>query len=97
MTESVLLTVRHLVVEGRVQGVGFRWFTRERARRCGLSGWVQNRPDGSVEVMARGSADLLDRLQAELGVGPRGATVTRVHDVGDAIDGELPFPFAIHR
>ena len=46
----------HVVVRGRVQGVGFRWFVREAARALGLAGWVRNRPDGSVEVAAEGDA-----------------------------------------
>ena len=44
----------HLRIRGKVQGVGFRWFVREQARRCDLAGWVRNNPDGSVELAARG-------------------------------------------
>ena len=97
MTESAPLFTRHYVVEGRVQGVGFRWFTRERARRFGLSGWVQNREDGSVELIVKGCAELLDRLVNELAIGPKGSSVSGVRELENPADDELPFPFVIHR
>jgi acylphosphatase len=51
-------------VSGRVQGVGFRWWTRARALELGLQGWARNRPDGRVEVVAEGpEADLLNLLE----------------------------------
>ena len=67
-------------VEGKVQGVGFRWWTRGLAARLGVTGTVRNLPDGTVEVRARGSDDALARLRAELGNGPPGASVTRVDE-----------------
>jgi acylphosphatase len=75
---SALLHVR---VDGRVQGVGFRWFVREEATRLGLAGWVRNLPDGSVEVCAAGEADSIDALRGALGRGPAGARVATVADV----------------
>lgn len=66
------------IVRGRVQGVGFRWFVEREARGLGLYGWVRNCPDGSVEVVAEGPADLLDRLAVALAIGPAGADVTGV-------------------
>lgn len=68
------------VVRGRVQGVGFRWFVRERARALGLSGWVRNRDDGSVEVLAVGEDDALRQLRSLLGTGPSGARVSGVEE-----------------
>jgi acylphosphatase len=68
----------HVAVRGTVQGVGFRWFVREKARRWGLTGWVQNRPDGSVEVAADGAQESLDGLLRDIWVGPPGS---RVEDV----------------
>jgi len=53
----------HVRISGRVQGVGFRWFVREEARRLGLSGWVTNLPDGEVEVRAGGEGSSLERLR----------------------------------
>jgi acylphosphatase len=49
-------------VHGRVQGVGFRWWTRSRALELGLTGYAANRPDGRVQVVAQGSRDACERL-----------------------------------
>lgn len=87
----------HVRIHGRVQGVGFRWFAREEARRLGLSGWVTNRPGGEVEVEAGGEASSLERLRRALEVGPTGAQVERIEDVDVPSDGQLPYPFSIHR
>ena len=90
----------HLRISGRVQGVGFRWFTREEARRLGLSGWVTNLPDGDVEVSAGGEASSLDRLKRALEVGPTGAGVVSVTELDDGnadAVAQLPYPFTIHR
>jgi acylphosphatase len=76
------------VVHGRVQGVSFRWNAREEARRLGLSGWVRNLPEGTVDVYAVGRDDALERFLAWLGTGPPGARVTRV----DASWGTSPPP-----
>ncbi|MEX0746762.1 MAG: acylphosphatase [Rhodothermales bacterium] len=65
-------------VLGRVQGVGFRHFVTQQARRIGVDGWVRNEPDGSVRVAAEGPRDALEELVARLREGPAGA---RVHDV----------------
>ena len=65
-------------LSGRVQGVGFRWFVRQRAIACGVNGDVRNRPDGSVEVRAQGTPEQLDRLQERLRVGPPGARVEQL-------------------
>jgi acylphosphatase len=87
----------HVRIQGRVQGVGFRWFAREEARRLGLSGWVTNRPDGDVEVEAGGEPSSLERLRRALEVGPPGAIVERLEAIDESGDGSLPYPFSIHR
>ena len=69
---------RRYVVIGRVQGVGFRWFVENEASRLGVAGWVRNRQDGSVEVLAAGSREQLDSLYDILNRGPRAARVDRV-------------------
>ena len=91
------MSTLHVRISGRVQGVGFRWFVREEARRLGLSGWVTNRPDGDVEVRAGGEGSSLQRLRRALEVGPTGADVREVSDVPESGTDSLPYPFAIHR
>jgi acylphosphatase len=66
------------VVRGRVQGVGFRWFVQRTAAGLGLDGWVANRPDGSVELVAEGGAHAVDQLLAAARRGPSGAQVREV-------------------
>lgn len=66
------------IVRGHVQGVGFRWFVEREAARLRLDGWVANRPDGAVEVVAEGPADRLELLVLQLWEGPLGSSVTAV-------------------
>lgn len=75
------------VVRGRVQGVGFRWFVRSAAESLGLTGWVANAPDGSVRVVAEGTASALDRLVERLAAGPSGARVAAVDARREAASG----------
>jgi acylphosphatase len=63
------------VVRGTVQGVGFRWFVQREAAHLGLAGWVMNRRDGSVEVVAEGPEEALEQLVERLRAGPPGAAV----------------------
>jgi acylphosphatase len=65
-------------ISGRVQGVGFRWWTRDTASRLGVSGTVRNAADGSVEIVAAGPTDALTRFEEALRAGPRGAEVETV-------------------
>jgi acylphosphatase len=86
----------HVVVRGRVQGVGFRWFVQQAASSLDLAGWVRNGSDGSVEVEAEGSVTELGKLRAILGDGPSGARVESVDEV--AVGSEpLERPFRIKR
>jgi acylphosphatase len=66
------------IVHGRVQGVSFRYYTQRRARELDLVGYVRNRWDGTVEVVAEGQRVRLEELLAFLRVGPRAAFVTQV-------------------
>jgi acylphosphatase len=75
---SLPLTRRYFVVRGRVQGVGFRWFVLEAAQDLGLSGWVRNRPDGTVEGEAQGKEADVEKLLDQLRRGPRFAEVAGV-------------------
>jgi acylphosphatase len=70
-------TVR-LRIFGRVQGVGYRAWTAQRAKRLGLTGWVRNLSDGTVECVAQGRRDALDALVAACHAGPALARVTEV-------------------
>ena len=62
--------ILHVVVRGRVQGVGFRVFTHQAATRIGCTGWVRNLPDGAVELYAEGSEERLLDLLTEVSKGP---------------------------
>jgi acylphosphatase len=68
----------HLFVRGRVQGVYFRASTQREAKRLGLTGWVKNRPDGGVEILAEGEEDTLKELIGWANRGPSAARVERV-------------------
>jgi acylphosphatase len=85
----------HVRVTGMVQGVGFRWFVRERARRLGLAGWVRNLPDGSVEVAAAGDDQQLELLRDALREGPHGAAVDNLEEMGASAPEPLSNPFGI--
>ena len=69
--------VLHFLIQGRVQGVGFRWFVQREASELDLRGWVRNTEEGEVEVVASGSAEDLAKLRASLRRGPRGSRVDR--------------------
>lgn len=70
--------VLHFLIQGRVQGVGFRWFVHREASELDLRGWVRNTEDGDVEVVASGDPGDLSELRASLKRGPRGSRVDRV-------------------
>jgi acylphosphatase len=78
----------HLVIHGVVQGVSFRWFTRAEAARLGLTGWVRNRPNGTVEAVAEGPDATLGELVAFCRRGPSGARVIRVEVTWSEATGE---------
>ncbi len=70
--------VLHFLIQGRVQGVGFRWFVHREASELALRGWVRNTEEGDVEVVASGTTEDLSELRASLKKGPRGSRVDRV-------------------
>jgi acylphosphatase len=70
---------RRFVITGRVQGVGFRYFTQDAALREGVTGWVRNLPDGEVEAVVEGEAEAVTRMERALRSGPRGSRVEQVH------------------
>jgi acylphosphatase len=68
----------HVIVHGRVQGVGFRYAAQAEAERLGITGWVRNRRDGTVEADLNGSDSAIADMLAWLASGPPGARVTKV-------------------
>lgn len=82
------------LLSGRVQGVGFRAFTRRTARELGLAGTVRNLDDGRVEVCAAADPDTLERFRARLRQGPPAGRVSGIEE-GPAPSADLPRPFAV--
>jgi acylphosphatase len=78
------MITRHLRVHGRVQGVGFRVYLQREAQRLGVSGWVRNRHDGTVEAMVHGAPEAVEAVIAWARHGPPSARVTHL----DEADGE---------
>ena len=80
----------HMIIEGRVQGVAFRYHTQMKARELGINGWVKNRTDGSVEVIAEGFENDLHAFKEWCHKGPRFAEVTKItessHDCKNEFD-----------
>jgi acylphosphatase len=72
--------VRHYIVKGRVQGVGFRWLVHREAGARGLRGWVRNTEAGEVEIMVAGTLEQLSELRAVLERGSRGSRVDAVYE-----------------
>ena len=68
----------HLTITGRVQGVGFRWFCQGSARGLGITGYVKNIRDGSVEIEAQGDEEAVDLFIGSVSKGPRNAEVNAV-------------------
>jgi acylphosphatase len=91
------VSVLHVEIRGHVQGVGFRWFVRERARALAVAGWVKNLGDGSVEIVASGPDNALRELLALVKEGPPGARVREVISLPPDADDDLPNPFSINR
>jgi acylphosphatase len=90
------LQVRHFLVKGRVQGVGFRWYVHGQAAEIGLRGWVKNTEDGCVEAVAAGAAEQLAELREAIRRGSRGSRVDAVleHEL-EAAEAEKLGPFEI--
>jgi acylphosphatase len=88
---------RAFTVRGNVQGVGYRWFARDRASDAGLVGWVANEPDGSVRGEVSGAPDVVEQFIRALQQGPPASRVTGV-SVNDLPPGTpVPATFEIRR
>lgn len=79
----------HAIVEGRVQGVSFRYFVREQAKSLQVTGWVRNRWDDTVEVTAEGDQEKLQKLLSALHSGPSAAMVMNVRYEWQEASGEF--------
>jgi acylphosphatase len=73
-----MIVARQLILSGRVQRVGFRWFAVEAAEREGVNGWVANTPDGRVEIYVEGDAEAVERFERSVRRGPIAARVDEV-------------------
>lgn len=85
---------RHLHITGRVQGVGFRFYTQKKARELGITGWVRNRRDGSVEAVVQGDPGAVETMIAWARRGPPSAAVTdvRIAETGGEYGGFETLP-----
>jgi len=90
------METKKVKVYGRVQGVGFRHFTVQNARRLNLKGWVMNMPDGSVEALISGAPDDVSVILEKLSEGPSAARVDRLES-NPAESDSLPNSFRVKR
>jgi acylphosphatase len=86
MAKSAPKIAKKFVITGRVQGVGFRFFAEHWASQLGVSGYVKNLWDGSVEVYAIGDAIALEELKLQLAEGPRSARVSGISESDEPLD-----------
>lgn len=90
------IVCRRLIIHGRVQGVGYRWsMVREAERIGGLSGWVRNRRDGTVEAVIAGRTEPVEMLVAWAQRGPAGAGVSSVEVLDHDTDEPAGFAFEL--
>jgi acylphosphatase len=86
-----MLSRAHVIVSGRVQGVGYRYQTRSRAASLGVSGWVKNRPDGNVEAAFEGERERVEFLLRWCSEGPSAAYVDEIEIEWQEPTGEQGF------
>lgn len=91
------MTRIRLRIEGRVQGVGFRYAAREEGRRIGVRGWVRNRPDGAVTARVEGTPEQVEAFVRWCHEGPPRAHVDHVRRTADPSTDDLPESFAVER
>lgn len=88
---------KHLIISGRVQGVGFRYFTYRTARELNIRGWVKNLQDGTVETVFTGSPENVYNMTEKLKEGPSRAKVQNVEEVALTTDTDSFHDFSIRR
>ena len=79
----------HIFIDGRVQGIFYRGFTRELARNLGLDGWVRNLRDGRVEAVFEGDKKMIEKAVKKCYIGPPGASVTHIEVKWEPYEGDL--------
>lgn len=88
----MILTRKHVFVIGKVQGVGYRWSACSRAKELGLTGWVKNLPDRSVELCFQGGQEAVNEMENWCRTGASRFRVTRISVSEDTpIEGEIGF------
>lgn len=90
-------STKHLIISGRVQGVGFRYFTYRSAKELGIKGWVQNLQDGTVETVLAGSHESIEKMMEKLEQGPPSARVQNIEEVDGQINTDNFNDFSIRR
>lgn len=88
---------KHLKIKGRVQGVGYRYFTVQQARELNIKGWVKNNWNGSVETVLHGSADNIEEMIKRLWKGPAAARVTEINELSVYEESENFHDFSVRR
>lgn len=89
------IQARRFIVNGRVQGVGYRNFAQHTAEQIGVHGYVRNRRDGAVEVLAMGTSKQLQELRGALAKGPFMSRVTNLNEEPDVLDSRYAGDFTI--
>jgi acylphosphatase len=89
MPDQPQLLAKTYRIRGRVQGVGFRWYVEREAQTLGIAGWVRNRSDGTVEVLAQGTREQLFSLRSKLQQGPRASRVDDVEEVDSQVQHDM--------
>ena len=83
------MVARLFIINGEVQGVGYRYFALRAAARHDIVGTVRNLPDGRVEVIAEGDRDAMDEFKKELATGPRSAHITSIEETDIPVTGRF--------
>lgn len=89
------VTEKHLLISGRVQGVGFRYFTRKNAQKIGVTGFVKNLPDGDVEAVFRGTPEQIQQMENLIENGTPGSKVKKIEEL--ELTGEQFKEFSVRR
>lgn len=90
-------THKHLIISGRVQGVGFRYFAYRNATNLSIKGWVQNLQDGTVETVLAGPQESVKKMVEKLKEGPPSAHVQNIEEIDGSIDTSKFNDFSIRR